>query len=82
MAKSIKWRLRGFEELRRTSEVKAELARHAERIAAACGKPGYRAVTSEGRTRSRAAVVTTDAESIRDNARNQTLLRAMDSGRG
>ena len=49
---------------------------------AACGKPGYRAVTSEGRTRSRAAVVTTDAESIRDNARNQTLLRAMDSGRG
>lgn len=81
MARKIKWRVAGFQEIRRLPPIKADLAARAERIAGACGA-GYEAKTGEGRTRSRAAVLTVDYEAIRDNAKNNTLLNNLGAGRG
>lgn len=56
-------------------EVKKALKSRASRIAANAGD-GYEARESTGRTRrARAVVVTATPEAMRDNSRNQTLLR-------
>lgn len=81
MAKSrIKWNLPAFRELRLEPGVIADLGERADAIAAAAG-PGYEASTFEGKNRGRASVITGDAASRRDNARNQTLLCSLDAGR-
>lgn len=81
MAKSrIKWRIAGFRELRLDPGVIADLGERAERIADAAGD-GYEASTFEGKNRGRASVITADYDAIRDNAKNQTLLRNLDRGR-
>lgn len=81
MATRIKWNLSAFEELRREPGIRRELAERAERIADAAGS-GYVAEGPEhGRTRDRAAVVTETGDAIADNARHQTLLHSLDSGR-
>lgn len=54
----------------------------AQQVAENAGE-GYLAVSTESpRNRARAAVVTSDAASMVDNAKNQTLLRALDATRG
>lgn len=80
MASKIKWRVKGFRELRLEPEVIADLGDRAERIADASGA-GYEASTFEGKNRGRASVITGDFDAIRDNAKNQTLLRSLDAGR-
>lgn len=73
----IDWNDRGFEELRRVPALKAELYKHAVGIAAeanaAHNAKGYLAVTGEGKSRSRAAVVTSDGHSIASNQKHHTL---------
>jgi hypothetical protein len=76
----IKWRIAGFRELRKSSEVTADLIRRAQRIAAGAGS-GYSASVSLGKNRGRASVFTKDAAAMRDNAKNNTLIRNLDRGR-
>lgn len=70
----IRWNGKAFEQIRRLPETKAELRRHANAIAQRCGK-GYVAVSGEGRTRSRAAVLAVSHTAREDNAKNNTLVR-------
>lgn len=76
----IKWNIPAFEEVRRLPKVKAELESRAESIAAQAGE-GYEMRSGEGKTRSRASVVTTTADSMRDNRKNNTLLKSIDAGK-
>lgn len=63
-----------------SGEVKADLGRRAGAISAAAGE-GYQASVQAGRNRARASVITGDYQSIKDNAKNNTLLRSLDRGR-
>ncbi|SDT85204.1 hypothetical protein [Gordonia westfalica] len=83
----IEWNQKAFKDVRygRTSDIISELEGHAERIAddaSAMGEAvrgGFtgRHGTSQGRWR--ASVVTADYKAQRDNARNNTILRALDN---
>lgn len=70
----IKWNIKGFQQLRRSPGIKARLKREADQVRDASGD-GYVTQTGEGKTRSRAAVITGDRESARDNSDNNTLLK-------
>lgn len=74
----IKWRVKGFQELRKSSAVQADLAARAERVAAASGE-GFEARSGEGRTRARASVVTTTVQAMR---RPNRMVENLDRGRG
>ncbi|SDT85179.1 hypothetical protein [Gordonia westfalica] len=83
----IEWNQKAFKDVRygRTSDIISELEGHAERIAddaSAMARARTRWVhgrhgTSPGRWR--ASVVTADYKAQRDNARNNTILRALDN---
>lgn len=77
----FKWVVSEFEAIRRLPGVEAELDRRAEAIAEAAGD-GYEWSGSDGKSRSRAGVYPTTFKAIRDNAKNNTLLKALDAGRG
>lgn len=77
----IEWRLKGFEEIRRLPAVKANLKSRADRIAAASGE-GYVAESGEGKSRSRASVITGNIRAMNDNRKNNTILRNVDAGKG
>lgn len=83
MVKRIKWHNKAFRELRLEPGVIADLGERADAIEAAARESGYayEASTFEGKNRGRASVITADYGAIRDNARNQTLLRVLDAGR-
>lgn len=76
----IKWNFRAFEQLRREPGVKASIDARAKRIAAAAGD-GYEAGSYAGKTRHRGSVITANTRAMRDNAKNNTLLRSIDAGR-
>lgn len=76
----IRWNRAVFEAIRRDPAIAADVDARAGRIAAAAGE-GYLASPHEGRTRHRASVITATAEAMVDNARNDTLLGALDAGR-
>lgn len=76
----LRWNMAGFRELRTSARVRADILRRARNVAAVAGD-GYRADPSDTRNRARAAVVTDSDAAKADNARNQTLLRALDAGR-
>jgi hypothetical protein len=81
MAKTrIKWNVKAFRELRLEPGVIADLEARAEAVAAAAGS-GYEASAMAGKNRGRASVITADYAAIRDNAKNQSLLRSLDAGR-
>lgn len=70
----------GVRELLRSQEVRDDLQRRAERIAAQAGE-GYEADSSLSPKRARANVRTVTPEAMRDEAINHTLERALDAGR-
>lgn len=75
----IVWRIAGFKELRLKAQPLVDEI--AQSVAESAGE-GYLAVSTETpRNRARSAVVTADAHAMADNARNQTLLRALDANR-
>lgn len=76
----IKWRVKGFQELRKSSAVLADLTDRAERVAGASGE-GVVARGSVGKTRARAAVIAYHPKAIRSNAKHNTLLNNLDRGR-
>lgn len=76
----IVWNLTGFEALRRSPGVAADLRRRADAIAEACGD-GFVAESGQGRTRARAEVIAASGRARRVNARDNTILRNLDAGR-
>lgn len=73
---------RGIRELLNSPEVAEELERRAEMIADAAG-PGHRVEVEHGTgARARAAVITDDIPAMVSEARDRTLTRALDAGRG
>ena len=77
----IKWRLKGFRELRQQPGVEADLDQRARRIAEAAGA-GFDVLPAQmGRTRARRLVAPRTAKAISDNARHNTLIRSLDAGR-
>lgn len=77
----IRFRFAAFEELRREPGVVADLQRRTNAVAAAAGA-GYLPSVQQGDTRARGSVITATSEARLDNARHNTLLRALDAGRG
>lgn len=72
---------KAFAAVRTLPDVKKAVGSHAHRIANKAG-PGYKASPVEvtgGRIRARASVAPATTEAIRDNAKNQTLLKALGS---
>lgn len=77
----IKMNRRNFErDIMRGPGTKKKLAEVADRIAAAAPE-GCEVRTGEGRTRSRAAVVTTTYEAMRAEAKTRALTMAVNAGR-
>lgn len=76
----IKWKISGFEELRRAPGVAADVDSRGARVAAAAGD-GYESSSYEGTGRHRNSVMTKTPKAMIDNARHNTLLRALDAGR-
>lgn len=71
----------GFDELRKSSDLDAIISASVRRIASAAG-PGFEAgPVVHGINRSRSDIHTTDFRSRVKNARENTLLRALDAGR-
>lgn len=71
----------GFQEILKSAGVQADLERRAEAIANAAGD-GMDVDVRVGRTRARASVRTGTPEAMRAEARDKTLTRAIDAGRG
>lgn len=76
----IKWKNKGFRQLRKSNEVLEELEKRAEKIADRAG-PGVETSPFIGRNRARVSVITVTEEARRANAEQNTLLRAVDAGR-
>jgi hypothetical protein len=76
----IKWNLAGFKALRKERGVMSDLIDRGQAIAAAAGD-GVEAEPFTGRNRARVSVLTATVEAARKNARDNTLIRALDAGR-
>lgn len=76
----VKLNHRGVRQLLRSPEMRDDLERRARNIANAAGE-GFEADSQLGRTRARAMAYTTDAESMRAEASDRALTRAIDAGR-
>ena len=82
MAKvTIKWNLDGFADLRRDPKLDELLSKTAEDVASDANtgsrKGGYLAKQGRGKTRSRAAVLTSTPAAMADNAKYHRLLNAL-----
>ena len=82
----VKLHNKGFAKLRNSPEVLAELDRRAQKIAAAAGE-GFEATPAKANhggaaPRGRATVGTTNYESRRKNAKENTLNQALWAGKG
>ncbi|MCC5781378.1 hypothetical protein CRM73_00145 [Kocuria sp. CCUG 69068] len=71
---------RAVEQILKHPTTRAEMLRRAQIVARAAG-PGYKASAITGRSRARASVITTTARAVRDNSRNQTLLKSIGRAR-
>lgn len=80
MRARIELNSQGVRELLKSNEIKADLQRRAEAIARAAG-PGFIADSMVGPNRARASVGTTDIDSMRAEAEDRVLTRAIDAGR-
>lgn len=80
----VKFNVPAFMALRRDPGVVQELHRRAKLIADACGgeDDGFHAEVTQGKTRARASVVAVTNQARRRNARDNTMLKALDAGRG
>lgn len=78
----LSWNIPGFRALRTDPKMLKDLQGRAERIADAAG-PGFKAAPvgiTGGRGRGRVAVVAVTGCANRRNAKNHTLMRALDAG--
>lgn len=82
----ITYNMAGYRAIRKSPGVTARVKELVEGIAADCNASadvdgGYEAKVSQGRGRSRGAVITTNAKAIRDNARNNTIIKQASKSR-
>lgn len=88
MTTKVKINRRALRQIARSDAVELELFRRAELIREACdpdghlGEDAYVAVSGKGKNRARAAVIAVSRYARYSNARHNTLLRALDRGRG
>lgn len=71
---------RAIRDLLRSREVRKDLKRRGDKIAAAAG-PGHRVEEEVGPNRARVAVITDTTEAVISEATDRTLTRALDAGR-
>jgi hypothetical protein len=80
MAPRIRFNLAGFSKVRKSAGVEGEVRKHTNRVRDEANQSsggGYVSRVSNGRTRSRGVVATGDGNSMRDNARNNTLVKKL-----
>lgn len=92
MTKKFQINRSGFDELRNSPRVLEDLRRRAERVERSASatyepqgwerNPGYVSGAEPGRTRARGHVTTGNAHAARHARANNTLLRALEAGRG
>lgn len=70
------------EALLKSPEVRADLRRRAQRIAAAAGQGSYDVTSSTTPSRARVSVGTADYTARKAEATQRSLTRALDAGRG
>lgn len=75
----FEWNRKAFEQIRRDPATLALLDELAQEHAAAAGE-GYESSAMQGKTRARASVITATRRAIRDNSKNDTLLRVFSGG--
>lgn len=76
----MQWKMKGFKEVRTSQEMEALLQKVIDEMVNDLGE-GYEGDVQTGRTRSRGGVVTASEKAKRENARNNTLLRALAAAR-
>lgn len=77
-----KWKMRGFQAVRKDSGVQADLMRRAGAIAeAAGGKGDFIAVSNVAKGRARAAVIAATEKAQKAEAESRALTNALDAGR-
>ena len=74
----IDWNLPAFEEVRRSPETQSAINGLAADIVDQAGS-GYGSDSQQGESRYRAIVYADTSAAIRDNARNNTIVKAADS---
>lgn len=77
---TFRWKISGFQQIRRLPGVKERLATEAQIIATLAGE-GYETAMGEGRTRSRAVVYTATRAARKSDYENNTLSRILASRR-
>lgn len=77
----ITWNIAGFKKVRKTPEMEAFLQKIVDEMLNELGE-GYEGDVAQGRTRARAGVRTKTRQAKRDNARHNSLLRALAKARG
>lgn len=82
----IKFHHEGFDAVRKSPEVRAELLRRGQAIATAAESASNGGVhhvnERENKSRARVTVVTGDYAAIKGEAENRSLSRSLDAGRG
>lgn len=81
----VKHRIKGYYELRSAPGVQSDLEARGRAVQKGCGE-GYEMSSSQGKRkpqgRWRVAVFTRTRHAMRDNMKNNTLLRNLDKARG
>lgn len=81
--KKIKFHYEGFNELRKSPEIAGDLHRRGEAIAqAAGGGEDFVVIDAPSSSRARAIVATATVDGMLAEARDRSLTRALDAGRG
>ena len=75
----VRWNMRGFEQVRRLPGVKDKVEEVGNGLAHRAG-PGYVASFRHGRTRYRGIVFAKTYRAMKDNARNNTLVKTLGGG--
>lgn len=77
----IEFHHEGFNEVRKSAEVQADLFRRGDAIGAAAGE-GFEVRKSVNKTRARVSIITVDEAAMVRQARDHILERSLDAGRG
>lgn len=75
----INWKMKGFEDVRRMRGVANLVEEVGHSIAVRAG-PGYEASFRQGKTRYRGIIFPRTYRAMRDNARNNSLVKALGGG--
>lgn len=76
----IQWKLQGFKEIRKSPEMEALLQKVIDEMLNELGE-GYEGDVTQTRNRARGGVVTASNQAKRENARDNSLLRALAKAR-